>query len=138
MQLFKQPGGDSIRGRLFAPEPAPVTEAPEPLWQPTQAPPPRASSPVIVPNERDLLAVCNAPIDPADGHRVGNEKKEQQLVSLFDRLSSSEALALHKRLANPQIADELAMAFEHRLSIERRKRLLAYLGSAKRRAALGR
>ena len=79
-----------------------------------------------------------ASIDPVDGYRVGNDKKEQQLARLFDQLSSSEALTLHKRLANPQPTDELAMAFENRLAVERRKRLVAYLGSATRRAALGR
>lgn len=148
MQLFK-PEGDSIRGRICGQTPSRAPEASQsgvatepiqgPIWQPvSSARSFRAPPAVAIPNESELLQTCTAPIAPEDGHRVGNERKEQRLAQLFDQLTSIEALTLSKRLANPQSTDELAMAFENRFSIERRKRLVAYLGSSKRRAALGR
>jgi hypothetical protein len=137
MQLFKPPA-DSVRGRIFnGPEAAPAPAAPVgPLWQPVPDAAPKPPPRVPIPNEAALLAACTTPIDPDDGHRAGNDKKEQQLAALFDRLAALEALTLAKRLGDPQPADALAKAFENRLSIDRRKRLVAYLGSAKRRAAL--
>lgn len=127
---------DTIRARIDEPIPSPEDRAP--IWTPTGPAARRQEVLATIPNESALLAVCTRPIAPQDGHRLGNEKKEHELAALFDALSSAEALALHRRLANPRADDNLATAFEQRIAIERRKRLLAYLGSAKRRAALGR
>ena len=144
----QKPAEDTFRPRLFGQSPAlnatavvdqsaSELESEGAIWTPVAT---TASRPpaVVIPNELALLATCTARISSEDGHRVGNDKKEQQLARLFEALTSTEAYSLHKRLANPRGDDELATAFAQRLTIERRTRLLAYLGSPKRRAGLRR
>ena len=72
---------------------------------------------------------------PSGSAREGHTAKEHEIGSLFIRLTVLEAWTLHKRLSNPAVGDPLAAAFA-RLVIERRSRLLAFLGDARRRAAL--
>ena len=62
-------------------------------------------------------------------------RKEHEIGSVFMRLTVLEAWKLHKRLSMPAKDDALATAFG-RLIDERRARLLAFLGDARRRAAL--
>lgn len=67
--------------------------------------------------------------------RDEHARKEHEIGELFARLTVIEAWTLHKRLANPSATDALATAFG-RLILERRARLLAFLGDARRRAAI--
>jgi hypothetical protein len=60
--------------------------------------------------------------------------KEQELTALFTRLSVSESRELHQRLRVPFPDDALAIAFG-RLVADRRGRLLAFVGDARRRFA---
>ena len=72
---------------------------------------------------------------PAGAARDEHVRKEHELGSVFMRLTVLEAWKLHKRLSIPAKDDALATAFG-RLIEERRARLLAFLGDARRRAAL--
>jgi hypothetical protein len=115
-------------------------EAPQgaPIWE-AETKPMRA---VALPSmnamrEREIVEVIIRPIDPNDGHRVGNDKKEQALMALFAAMSVLEAMELQRRLRVGRADDAVAVAFG-RLVVERRQRLLAFLGDARRRAAIAR
>jgi hypothetical protein len=86
--------------------------------------------------EAPLLEILLRPV-PAGTARDGHAKKEHEVGALFGRLSVLEAWTLHKRLGNPQTGDVLAAAFG-RMIVERQGRLLAFLGDARRRAAIAR
>lgn len=87
--------------------------------------------------ERAIVEALLRPIDPNDGHRVGNERKEHELRALFAALPVLEAMELHRRLRVARADDAVVAAFG-RLVVERRQRLLAFLGDARRREAIGR
>jgi hypothetical protein len=97
-------------------------------------PPPAA--PVTVPHpEAPMLAILMAPLAPGEPAFAGFQRKEGELRAAFAALSIIDAYHLRQRLANPRAGDALAEAFA-RLTDERRGRLLAFLGEARRRAAL--
>jgi hypothetical protein len=96
-----------------------------PIWEPAGRA--NAKSPsVTIPIEQDLIDVIVKPIAPDERHRDGNERKERELAALLDRLTPVQSLALERRIANGAAGDPLVAAF-HRLVVERRVRLLAYL-----------
>lgn len=82
-----------------------------------------------------LHAILVAPLAPGETALHGFARKEHELRAIFAALAPCDALALHRRLANPVPGDALAGAFG-RLVVERRHRLLAFLADARRRAAL--
>ena len=84
-----------------------------------------------------MIDVIDRPVDAAEGHQLGNDRKERQLRDLFAALSLREALEVRKRLAAARSGDRLAASFQ-RLVVERRGRLIAFLADAGRRAALAR
>jgi hypothetical protein len=87
--------------------------------------------------ERAIVEALLRPIDACEGHRVGNERKEHEVRALFAALPVLEAMELHRRLRIARAGDAVVAAFA-RLVVERRQRLLAFLGEARRRAALAR
>ena len=60
--------------------------------------------------------------------------KEAELTALFVRISVSESRELHQRLRVPHPDDTFAITFG-RLVADRRARLLAFVGDARRRFA---
>lgn len=86
--------------------------------------------------EPELIAILMRPV-PAGQAREQHAAKEHEIAELFGRLTVLEAWTLHKRLLCKTPDDALVVAFD-RLIIERRARLIAYLGDARRRAALAR
>lgn len=72
-----------------------------------------------------------------ESHYRAAQHREQLLRDLFDQLSATQALTLARRLDADSDGDRVAVAFR-RLTIERRRRLRAYLGDARRRLAISR
>ena len=98
------------------------------------------SAPAIAPStgspsfEAQLIAILRRGVESAtsqDAHR----RKEHEIGEVFAKLTVRESWTLHKRLSTPSPNDELANAFGG-LVIDRRGRLLAFLGDARRRASL--
>jgi hypothetical protein len=99
------------------------------------APRPVAPS-VAATTEARITEILAEPARPGETIEAGFRRKELELGELFATLAPLEARALHRRLAGPAAAeDPLATRFM-RLVTERRARLLAFLGDARRRAAL--
>ena len=96
----------------------------------------RAAEPSANWFEPELIAILMRPVPPGQA-RDQHAAKEHEIAALFGRLTVMEAWTLHKRLTCKAPEDVLVVAFD-RLIIERRARLVAYLGDARRRAALGR
>jgi hypothetical protein len=84
--------------------------------------------------EQAIIDVILAPLEEGEARVAGNDRKEREVGRLFATLSAMESWTLHRRLSNPCADDALAVAFA-RMIAERRKRLLAFLGDPKRRAA---
>lgn len=103
------------------------------IWEPvaTIARPPVV---VTIPIERQMIAIITRPVGATEGHRLGNDRKEQDLRALFDTLTPVESLTLERRLDAARRDDALYQTFQ-RLVVERRVRLLAYLADHRRRAA---
>jgi hypothetical protein len=92
--------------------------------------PPRGAADVA------LLEILVGPLRPGETAVVGFARKEHEVRKTLATLSLLEARALCTRLEACRSDDALALAFA-RLTVERRVRLLAYLGGARRREALG-
>ena len=86
--------------------------------------------------DQALIDLILAPLGRDESSSNGHARKEREIGRLFGSLSVMEAWTLHRRLANPQSDDAAATAFG-RMIVERRNRLLAFLGDPRRRAALG-
>jgi hypothetical protein len=84
--------------------------------------------------EAELIDLLRRPVPPGQA-RDGHAMKEREIGELFSRLGVLEAMALHRRLKCKAAGDELVAAFA-RLVEDRRARLLAFLGDARRRAAM--
>lgn len=97
-----------------------------------EAPP--SDAPVAPWFETELLAILRRPVGPGQA-RDGHMEKEREIGAVFARMSVAEAMALYKRLTFKLPGDVIVEAFA-RLIEERRARLLAFLGDARRRAAL--
>lgn len=87
--------------------------------------------------ESALCEVLGRSPEPGETIEIAFTRKEHAAAGLFERLTVSEARVLLQRLSDPDEADALAKLFL-RLAIPRRTRLLAYLGDARRRAAIQR
>lgn len=116
-----------------------LVEAATPIRPAGGSPPPRSPGPVVpaAPSatERALLEVLARPAVPGETIDTTFRRKEDDLAALLATLPLAEARALHRRLANPVAADELATRFQ-RLTAERRGRLLSILLDARRRDAV--
>jgi hypothetical protein len=108
-----------------------------PIWEP----PAGSQTPVVIAIEvrceAAIIDVIERRVDPAEGHLIGNERKERELLELFAALSLHESWEVRRRLVESRPGDRLAASFQ-RLVIVRRCRLLAFLADAGRRAALAR
>ena len=105
-----------------------------PPGQPTVAIRPSAA-PRPQTTDARLIAILDAPLAPGETTMTGFARKEHELGAVFAQLTVFESRAMHARLANPKLSDELATRFA-RLTIERRSRLLSFLADARRRAAI--
>jgi hypothetical protein len=110
---------------------APIANA-EPVPSPCAEAPPTASD-IEQTVIEIILAAPPAGVPAAHAHA----HKEQQLRSVFAGLEVIDAWHLHRRLSNPAASDPLVAAFM-RFVPDRRARLLAFLGDARRRQALAR
>ena len=84
-----------------------------------------------------FIAILEAPLHEDETAYLGFARKEEELRAAFATLSILESRSLQARLETPRSGDRLAAAFS-RLTIERRARLINFLGNARRRAAVGR
>jgi hypothetical protein len=118
------------------PQAAPPPPASPPPRLALVPPPPVASTPAPAPSDdARLLAILDAPLVPGEPAHSGFRRKEHELGEAFAALDVMAARALHLRLRSPKAGDVLAAAFG-RLTEDRRGRLLAFLGDARRRAAI--
>jgi len=121
--------------RLFAHE----APAPERRLEPTLVSLPIPTSPAasVVALEAEIIAALEQATPDGEPKAVACRQKEHAVGGLFAALSVADARALYQRLAIPKEVDRVARGFG-RLASERRARLLAFLGDARRRAALSR
>lgn len=84
-----------------------------------------------------LIAILEAPLHEGETAYAGFARKEEELRVAFAALSVLESRALQARLETPRSGDRFAAAFS-RMTIERRARLINFLGNARRREALKR
>jgi hypothetical protein len=82
-----------------------------------------------------FFAILEAPLHEGETAMGGFARKEEELRAAFAALSVLESRAMQARLSNPRTGDRLAAAFS-RLTIERRARLINFLGNARRREAM--
>jgi len=123
-------------GRLSDPAPSSIYEPAAGLAAPRVAPPPPPLDPPLDPLlEARMLAILDSPAQPGEPIDLAFRRKELELTQLFGRLDVLAARALHRRLVSPSARDALANRFS-RFVAERRARLLAFLGDARRREAL--
>jgi len=103
------------------------------------APTPRGSIDQISPDrstvELQIQAIVNATPEPGETIRDAFQRKEQRLLGLFAGMTSIDASAMHRRLANPKPGDAIAERFS-RFDVGRRDRLLMFLRDARRREAI--
>ncbi|MBL0215746.1 MAG: hypothetical protein IPQ07_17935 [Myxococcales bacterium] len=96
----------------------------------------RAPQDLPLTTEAAILTALTRPIDPGEGHREGNARRERELAALFSQLELVQAFDLGRRFDLARADDRLAQAFA-RLVVDRRQRLRAFLADARRRQALG-
>ena len=82
--------------------------------------------------DAQLIAILDT--DTGEPAYVAFARKERELGEAFAKLPILDQRALHTRLGTVRAGDLLAEKF-HRLTADRRARLLLFLGDARRRAA---
>ncbi|HEY1550979.1 MAG TPA: hypothetical protein VGG28_24290 [Kofleriaceae bacterium] len=82
-----------------------------------------------------MIAILDAPLREGETFVAAFARKERDLAAAFSTMPIFDQRALHARLSNPRSGDMLADKFGGLVS-ERRGRLLAFLGDARRRAAV--
>jgi hypothetical protein len=114
-----------------------VTCWPSATGTPSQTSAAVVQTPRLIASSHDarLIAIIEAPIGAFECANVGFARKERELRAAFAALPILDQRALHARLSNPRTGDLLSEKF-HCMTCERRTRLLAFLGDARRRAAL--
>jgi hypothetical protein len=115
--------------------PSPLTAqqpllTPQPLF--ARQPPPTVLDAIT---EARLIAIIEAPLAPGETAMHGFARKEAELATAFTQLTILEAGSLQRRLSINAPDDALAAVFA-RLTVERRNRLVAFLGDARRRQAI--
>jgi len=97
---------------------------------------PRPANAELPPDlQRSMLEVLGSKPGAGETIEIAYRRCESQLGALFAKLSPLQARALKLRLEQPREGDILATRF-NRLVVQRRQRLLAFLGDARRRDAL--
>ena len=121
----RSPSRNNPRG---LPRPAPLALCAQPAV---------LTTPIIVASSNDaaLIGVLDSPAAPGETCRDQFARKEVALRAAFASLSVATQRALHRRLSAAAPGDVLAERFS-RLAADRRARLLAFLGDARRREAL--
>lgn len=109
------------------------------IWSPPD-PTTAMPEPPAPPYPRDALHAAVAtivlrPLAVGETSLVGHARKEGELRDLFARLSVMEARSLQRRLELASPRDPI-VAVLNRLAPDRRTRLVAFLGDARRREAL--
>jgi SpoVK/Ycf46/Vps4 family AAA+-type ATPase len=106
------------------------------VWRapPDPGRPPSDGARVGSTTERTLLSLLTGSSTPGLTISAEYSRREQDIRTLFASLSVVEARALHRRLTILQDGDALGTHFM-RLSADRRMRLIAFLGDARRREA---
>jgi hypothetical protein len=122
---------DSIFGSLAIARSLSAWSKPQTYEQPAK---PLVSNPVEA-RDAALIAIVEARLEPGETTYTGFARKEEQLRAAFAALSVLEARSLHARLSSPRTGDRFAAAFS-RMTVERRARLINFLGNAGRREAL--
>jgi len=84
--------------------------------------------------EMEILAVLDAPPEAHEQIAFAFQRKERELRALFDRLTVKDSRELVRRLTLRMTGDRIAERME-RLNADRRYRLIAFLGDARRREA---
>jgi len=105
------------------------------IHEPVAVAPPVHEHQVPAAVEAQVAHILASPSRPGETIELAFRRRERELGDAFAALSPIEAHVLHKRLASPRTTDVLAVQFS-RLKLDRRQRLLAFLGDARRRAAM--
>jgi hypothetical protein len=121
---------------------APANEE-SPLWiAPIEEGPPSTSQVLHVPIgsipheiEAKILAVLHRPRQLDESYAESSANRETELGALFAELDVTRAFHLRRRLETACADDPLWSSFQ-RLVVNRRQRLLRFLGDARRRSAL--
>ena len=99
------------------------------------SPPPMHTSAIVASSyDARLAEIIAAVLTPGEHALVDFARKERELGEAFAVLPLLDRRALHTRLSNPKVGDPLPAKFA-RLTLNRRTRLIAFLGDARRRAA---
>lgn len=109
--------------------------APPPALDPDPVVAPAPSPPVHTAHDDAILATLATTSDVGESAQALYRRKEHLLGALFATLTVSEAMALHQRLSTLDPGDAVCVQFG-RLVADRRERLLAFLETARRRAAI--
>jgi hypothetical protein len=119
---------------IFTSAPSTLCDPAEPAPSPAtpSAPPAAPTDPSI---DDALLAILVAPPRAVDTIAVAYARKEQGLYALLSTLDVAASRTLRARLSSdPSPSDPLTTAF-HRLTADRRGRLLTFLADVRRRHA---
>lgn len=135
--IFLDLTGIRIAKPALRPADAPVLRLVDPT-PPIAALPRSVVTPPICELDRDaeILAVLATPSVASESTDAYHRRKEHLLGALFAALGAAEADALHGRLSTTPRADDRVAAQFGRLVLERRERLLAFLGDVRRREAI--
>ena len=85
--------------------------------------------------ETQIIAILEEPAKPGELASDAFQHKEDALWDLFTTVPAVAAYELHRRLTIAHPDDDLSNRFQ-RMVVDRRNRLLEYLGDPRRRAAL--
>ncbi len=135
---FDYPSGRLTRRRSRkVADAAPIFE-PTDTMRPATAPQTQIPCEVLLPApiESEILAVLDSAVD-GETIAMTYQRREHELRGVFARLTVAESRGLQRRLSIPAPGDVLAARFNGMIA-ERCQRLLAFLGDARRREALGR
>jgi hypothetical protein len=116
----------------------------EPFWTPPVEEGPLTTSQVLHVSiesisheiETKIVAVLRRPRNVNESHAEYGTNREAELCVLFAELDVTRAFHLRRRLETARADDLLSSSFQ-RLVVDRRQRLLRFLGDARRRSMLG-
>ena len=110
--------------------------AAEPVYEPGSAAVlPAAKLAASSPIDAQLISILETDVAPYETALVGFARKEAEMKTVMATLSIVESMGLHKRLSNPQPTDKVAAKLG-RFTVERRARIIQFLGDARRRIAI--
>jgi hypothetical protein len=86
--------------------------------------------------ETKIVAVLRRPRNVNESHAEYGTNREAELCAVLAELDVTRAFHLRRRLETARADDLLSSSFQ-RLVVDRRQRLLRFLGDARRRSVLG-